>query len=470
MNTTDARPEPVTQQLAEFAVCSDFTDVDPDLFHAATRAFIDTIGVSIAGASDVAVSALVDAVEPQWFAEGSGAMCLGTGLGTTPVHAALINGTAGHALDFDDHLSEVNGHPSVVLVPALLALGQQLHVRGRDVLEAYIVGHQVMCAVSAALPVRPHWKSGWHATGTVGVMGAAAACARLLGLTIPETQVALGMAASFAAGSRQNCGFTVKPLHAGMATSNGLLAAQLARGGYSADPNQLEAPLGYFAVFGVDPDLSQVERVLNGPWTLLEFGLNVKQFPACYAVHPAANAASALARSGVSASDVDTVEVIVQPTGLVGPIHRRPTTGLQAKFSMEYTVAAAILDPELGLDTFEDHSVARATAQDLLAKVQTSESHVPPEGPAEYEKWFAVVRITTHGGQVYSARADMPHGYGHDPLSDKELDEKFLACAAIPGSVWDGPALLSSLWGLADIQDLRRPFLAGLGQRVLSEA
>lgn len=461
---------PVTEQLAEFAVCTDLSTAGPDLFHAATRAFIDTVGVAIAGASDISVNTLVQSIDPTWTLPGTGAVCLGTGYSTTPVHAALINGTAGHALDFDDHLSEVNGHPSVVLVPALLALGQNMNVSGSKVLEAYVVGHQVMCAISAALPVRPHWQAGWHATGTVGVMGAAAACSRLLGLTIPETRVALGIAASFAAGSRQNCGYTVKPLHAGMATSNGLLAARLAQGGYTADPGQLEAPLGFFQVFGVDPDLSKVQKVLAGPWTLQRYGLNVKQFPACYAVHPAANAASRIARTGIKTAEIAKIEVTVQPTGLVGPIHQRPVTGLQAKFSMEYTVAAALLDQQLGLETYEDHSVLRPRAQELLKKVQTSESEFPPEGPQDFEKWFAVVQVTTADGDIMTARANMPHGYNRDPLSDQELNAKFLECTSVPGSVWDGPELLTRLWDLNRLKGLRNLFAGTAEQPIVPEA
>jgi 2-methylcitrate dehydratase PrpD len=452
---------PVTSQIAEFIACTDMSDLGDDALHLATRAFIDTIGVGIAGANDDSVKAIIQAIDPRWDVQGDkGAVSLTNGMVTTPVHASLINGTAGHALDFDDHLSEVNGHPSVVTVPALLALGQSANTSGRELLEAYIVGYQVMCAISAALPVRPHWKAGWHATGTVGVMGSAAACARLLGLTIPETQTALGIAASFAAGSRQNCGFLVKPLHAGMAASNGLLAAQLARGGYTADQNQLEAPLGYFSVFGVNPDLTKVEEVLARKWALTDFGLNVKQFPACYAVHPAASAGSEIAATGVSTSDIADIEVEVQPTGLVGPIHHAPKTGLQGKFSIEYTVAAALKDRELGLATYEDHAVLRPELQHLLGLVRAVESDIPSVGPSEFEKWYAVVTVTTTDGRKLVARADMPHGYGKDPLTDEELNKKFRECAAVPGSVWDPDQLLATLWGLPDapgVEQLLRP-------------
>lgn len=448
---------PVTSQIAEFIVCADLSDIGADVLHLATRAFIDTIGVGIAGANDDSVKALIQAIDPRWDVQGDkGAVSLTNGMVTTPVHAALINGTAGHALDFDDHLSEVNGHPSVVTVPALLALGQSTNASGRELLDAYVVGYQVMCAISAALPVRPHWKAGWHATGTVGVMGSAAACSRLLGLTIPETRTALGLAASFAAGSRQNCGFLVKPLHAGMAASNGLLAAQLAQGGYTADQNQLEAPLGYFSVFGVNPDLTKVEEVLARRWALRDFGLNVKQFPACYAVHPAASAGSDIARMGISMSDITDIEVEVQPTGLVGPIHHEPKTGLQGKFSIEYTVAAALKDRELGLSTYEDHAVLRPELQRLLSLVRAVESDVPSVGPRDFEKWFAVVTVTTTDGRKLVARADMPHGYGKDPLTDEELNKKFRECAAVPGSVWDPETLLTALWNLPTVQGVEQ--------------
>jgi 2-methylcitrate dehydratase PrpD len=271
---------PVTEQLADFAIADH--RVDTATCHSAARAFVDTIGVILAGAGDTSARTVGAVLEP--LAGGTSTL-LGSGARCSAKDAAMLNGVAGHALDFDDHLNDVNGHPSVVLVPALLALAEEQHADGQQMLEAYVVGYQVMCAVAAALPVRAHWASGWHATATLGVLASTAACGRLLGLDRDGMRHALGLAATLACGSRQNCGFMAKPLHAGVAASNGLFAARLAQRGFDADPAQLEAPIGFFSVFGVDPQLDRVSAVLSERWSLSRRGLNVKRFPACYATH-----------------------------------------------------------------------------------------------------------------------------------------------------------------------------------------
>ncbi|MFF0223407.1 MmgE/PrpD family protein [Streptomyces sp. NPDC004629] len=217
---------PVTSQIADFCIEAQRGPLDEAVTHRAVNAFIDTIGVAVAGAHEPVVTALQTSLR---LIDGSGgATTLSTGEKVGAHSAAIANATAGHAMDFDDHLSDVNGHPSVVLVPPILALGEELNLPGDQLLRAYVIGHQVMCAVSAALPVRAHWTAGWHATETVGVLGVAAAAGTLLQLTTAELRNALGVAASMAAGSRQNCGFSVKPVHAGMAAGNGILAARLA--------------------------------------------------------------------------------------------------------------------------------------------------------------------------------------------------------------------------------------------------
>ena len=448
---------PVTRSIAEFVVTAPVHPLAAAVERMAVRAFVDTIGVAIAGAHEPVVAGTRNVLAPvAGDRDGSGATLLTTGEKVSAVQAAMINGTAGHALDFDDHLSDVNGHPSVVLVPAILASAEENALSGPALLEAYVIGHQVMCAVAAALPVRPHWAHGWHATQTVGVIGVAAAIARLEGLTIGETQAALGIAASMAAGSRQNCGFGVKPLHAGMAASNGLLAARYAAAGIDADPNQLEAPLGYFHVFGADSDLSQVDAVLGERWTLTTRGLNVKRYPACYAVHPAGDAALEIAATASPTPDeIAGIVITVQPTGLTGPIHHRPVTGNQSKFSIEYTVAAALVDGRLELDSFTDAHVTDEAIQSLIPKTRIAESPIPPVGPQGYEKWYATVDVETTGGRTFAARKNMPHGYNTDPLTDAELDAKFMGCLAIPGSAWEPADLLDRLRNLPTTTDVR---------------
>ncbi|MYR76049.1 MULTISPECIES: MmgE/PrpD family protein [unclassified Streptomyces] len=437
------QPVPVTGQLVDFCVEARRASLDQDVTRRAVNAFVDTVGVAVAGAHEPVVTAMHSALR---LTGGAGAATvLGTGRQVDGHGAAVVNAVAGHAMDFDDHLSDVNGHPSVVLVPPVLALGEELGLPGEPMLRAYVIGHQVMCAVSAALPVRAHWTAGWHATETVGVLGAVAAAGTLLQLTTSEMHHAFGIAASMAAGSRQNCGFSVKPVHAGMAAGNGILAARLAAAGVDADPHQLEAPLGYFAVFGKDPDLTAVAPVLKERWTLSTRGLNVKAFPACYAVHPAGEAALEIRDHGLDPDSVTDVTVTVQPTGLTGPIHHDPVTADQARFSMEYTVAAALADGRLTADSFDDAQVTRPALRRLMATVRTAEAAVPPFGPPDFTRWYATVEVTTSDGAQHRARRGMPHGSAHDPLSDEELDQKFLDCLRSPGSVFDGPTLLAAL-------------------------
>lgn len=451
-----SRVAPVTGQIADFCISARSATLDDNVTHRAVNAFVDTVGVAIAGAHEPVVSAMRGALRLNGGSAGATSFC--TGRKGDSHAAAVVNAVAGHAMDFDDHLSDVNGHPSVVLVPPVLALGEEMGLPGLQLLRAYVIGHQVMCAVSAALPVRAHWTAGWHATETVGVLGAAAAAGTLLQLTTAEMRHALGIAASMAAGSRQNCGFSVKPVHAGMAAGNGVLAARLAAAGVDADPGQLEAPLGYFAVFGKDSDLDTVAPVLEERWTLSTRGVNVKAFPACYAVHPAGEAAVEIAGAGPRPETIADVTVTVQPTGLTGPIHHDPVTADQARFSMEYTVAAALLDGRLGTESFEDDRVNRAPVRKLMSLVQSQEAAVPPFGPTAYERWYATVEVTTVDGTVYRAQRGMPHGSAKHPMSDAELDTKFLDCLRTPGSLFNGPALLSALRALPSTRDTSQLF------------
>ncbi|MBO0802686.1 MAG: MmgE/PrpD family protein, partial [Nocardiopsaceae bacterium] len=281
---------------------------------------------------------------------------------------------------------------------------------------------------------------------------ATAAACRLSGLDAARARNALGIAASMAAGSRQNFGTMTKPLHAGTAASNAVLATTLASSGFTADEGQLEAPLGYFALFGDDGnDLSRLTATLGGPWALAARGLNVKKFPCCYNTHRAADAVLALAGAtgdggeGLRAADVDSVEVTLEPAGLGPLIHHRPRTGLQGKFSLEYVTAAAILDRKLTLRTFTDAEVQRREAQDLLARVSVAESDTPPVGGAAWRHAYAAVRVTTRGGEQLTRRVDVPRGHAAQPLTDDELTAKFTDCVAFSGTGHDATALYSRL-------------------------
>lgn len=427
----------VTSTVAEFAISRNSADFDSKVLDAAERAFVDTVGVALAAAQDATAIMALDALRRR-LSSGT-ATVLATGAAADAQSAALVNGAAAHALDYDDVTDSIKGHPSTVLVPALLAAAEETHSDGRALLEAYCVGFQVECAVADALGIASHYRRGWHATSTVGVIAAAAAAARLLGLDVPATRCAIGIAGSMASGSRQNFGTMTKPLHAGLAASNAVLAANLAASGFTADVNQLEAPLGYFALYGQDdedgPDLSRLQPVLQAGWLLSSRGLNVKRYPCCYNTHRTGDAVLALRQErGRGADDIDSVHVTLEP-GALGPlIHHRPQTGLEGKFSAEYVVAAALLDGKLTLKTFTDDAVRRDAAQSLLRRITTEEASTPPSGPAEWQGGYAVVTVREESGRTIERRVDVPSGHASASLSDDELQAKFDDCIQFSGA------------------------------------
>jgi 2-methylcitrate dehydratase PrpD len=440
----------VTQAVARFACEHDFNGAPDELFERAKRAVIDTVGVAIAGRNESCFTILAGTVGPGGTT--GEATVLPTRTKASAAQAAFLNGTAGHALDFDDVADELKGHPSVVLVSALLAIAEARGATGREFLEAYSVGFEVACAIARGLPVQAHYRKGWHATATVGVLAAAAGAGRLLGLAQSGIRNALGIAASMASGSRQNFGTMTKPLHAGLAARDAVLAAQLAANGFTADQDQLEGPVGYFMQYGADPDLSLLVDSLVAPEVLLTQGVSVKKYPCCYGTHRAADAALAMRARGVHASEVRSIRVTVEPGGQQATIHHQPATGLQGKFSTEYVVAACLLEGSVKLSSFTDAAVSRAEAQDLLRRVTVEEDARPPFGPSTFDHAYATVEITLADGNAVRERCDVPRGDGRAPLTTEELEAKFRDCLEFADSGWDADALLSQL------QDLdRRP-------------
>lgn len=413
----------ITERLARFAL---ELSADVVSLRRAQEAVIDTLGVAFAARSDPTFTILLQTLGHT--EDGWSATVWGSGRRTNALDAALLNGTTAHALDFDDVADEVRGHPSAVLVPALMAAAEASGLGGREVLEAYVAGFETACAVAAGLVVDAHYERGWHATSTVGVIGATAAAGRLLGLKVDRLRRAFAIAASMAAGSRQNFGTMTKPLHAGLAARSGLLAARLAANGFTADPSQLEKPIGFFNMYSDQPDYEAVERVLQGPRVLAGKGLSTKKFPCCYNVNRSADAAIALHNRGIDPRQVERCVVTVEPSGLEPLIHHRPHNGTEAKFSMEYVIAVGLWDGRIAFGSFEDSAVRRPEIQGFLPKVQCSTSLTPPFGPARFDYSYATVELFRSDGSVVRERCDVPRGDARMQLTDAERAAKFADC------------------------------------------
>ncbi len=418
-----------TREIAMWAAGASLDAMPAEVVERARAGVIDTVGVILAGVDEPVTRIAAGLVA----ADGGAPVAsrLGTALRTSAGSAALLNGIAGHALDYDDVSVSLTGHPSVVAVPAALAAAELAGASGAAFLGGYVVGVEVMAKLGLAIGPA-HYRAGWHATSTLGTLGAAAAAGRVIGLDAGRLTHALAIAVSQASGSRQNFGTMTKPYHAGHAARCGVEAARLAAAGMTGDPTAVEAPLGLFALlaFGAgNPDA--VAPALGRPFDLAAVGLSVKRYPCCFATHRAADAVLDLRREhGVDAAQVETITVTV-PLGGVSPlIHDRPRTGLEGKFSMQYVLATALLDGRVGLDAFDDEAVLRPEAQALLARVTVREDPSIPGGANPIEEGHVDVEVGLRGGGTLRRRVHHPRGSPADPLRPEELDGKFRDCAA----------------------------------------
>jgi 2-methylcitrate dehydratase PrpD len=415
--------------LADFVV---HADPPAEARAAAARAVLDTVGVTLAGASEPA------AVCVQRVIESSGPCSVfGTVGRAAATDAALANGTAAHAHDYDDMCFVSLAHPSAPLVASAMAAAELVAAPGRALLDAYIVGFEIEARFGRTMNPR-HYQKGWHCTSTIGSLGAAAAAARLIGLDAAATAQALHIAASEASGLKDNFGSMVKPLHAGLAARNGVLAALLARAGMTANAHAIDGPQGLLAVMDSERDaavLATLSGDLGVRWEILETGITVKLYPSCAATHPTIDTLIDMKRrEGFSPEDVQAVEVGVDPSTPTVLIHDRPVDGLQAKFSMPFCAAAAIVYGRVGIDTFDDAFIG----DDRIAAVRPLVSmHVDPTlDPAAPRLTQARVIVRLADGRVLTVLANGAQGYPDRPATDAELDDKFLSCAqrALPGT------------------------------------
>jgi 2-methylcitrate dehydratase PrpD len=292
----------------------------------------------------------------------------------------------------------------------------------------YQVGVEVECKIAEAISPR-HYEDGFHSTGTCGVFGGTSACARLKGLDAVHTTRAFAIAASQAAGLRENFGTMMKPFQAGHATESGVVAADFAALGWTGAEQILEAERGFFHAYGGTYDPQVITDRLAKPWTFQDPGVSIKPFPSGSLTHPGMTELLRLIRTNsIRAADVAQVEVGTNHNMLNTLIHHRPTTGLQAKFSMEFCMAILLLDGKADQTQFMDAVVNRADVQDMIGRVRF---YTDPEAEkAGYDKMTTILKITLKDGRVISGRADFGKGSPANPMSYDEVAEKFLGCAA----------------------------------------
>jgi 2-methylcitrate dehydratase PrpD len=415
-----------TEQIAQFVVQNGYASIPGEVVAVAKKAILDGLGVMVAGSTEPAGKIIAEHVKELGGAPQAGVIA--QGFRTSVVQAALANGTMAHALDYDDVLAPMTGHPTVVVLPVVLALGEMYHHPGRDVLEAYIVGVEVAARIGSGIG-RRHYAVGWHSTATLGTLGAAAAATKMLGLGVTETRIALGIAASEAGGLRQNFGTMTKPFHAGNAARNGIVAAMLAQRGFTADEGIMESPLGFCSVLGGEGqyNLALMTESLGNTYALIKPGLEMKPYPCCRFTHRCIDAMLHIIEEyHPAAEEVAEVECQTGPSLPQILIHHRPRTSLEGKFSMEYCLARALLDGQVRIGQFTEEKVLDPRVQELLQRVR----YVHPEG-VETERRSEVVTVRLKNGRQYSHEVFIAKGAPENPMSMAELTAKYRDCVSL---------------------------------------
>lgn len=423
----------LTSEVSDFVAGTSLRDVPAEVLKLAKRSILDGLGLAVAGARSRGAQ-IARAEIASYQSQVRESSVLGTGERAPARFAAFANGLAIHADDYDDTQLAVSPdrvyglltHPTAPVLPPVLALAERRELSGAEALIAYLVGVEVETKVCEAINPR-HYDDGFHATATVGTIGAGAAAARALGLDAGHTAIALALAATQAAGLRENFGSMTKPFHAGRAAESGVLAAALAQGGFTAAPNILEAKRGFFSAAGGGYDPKAIAGRLGNPWTFAKPGISIKPHPSGSLTHPGMGAFLDL----ILKEDLkpDQVKRVVVGTNRHMPnalIHHQPHNELQAKFSMEFCLAILLLERKAGLAQFTDEVVNRRDVQEMIGRVDFGVDEQAEA--AGYNNMSTRIDVELNDGRRLKTSAAFGKGSPQNPMSDGELVAKFLDC------------------------------------------
>ena len=445
-------PIALTLGLGKFIAGLRYRDIPEDAIPFIHTGFTDCVGVMIAGAGEPAPQLVRAMLAP---AGDEATLLFGAGRAAAP-EAAWINGTAAHALDFDDVAQR--GHPSTVLVPAILAEAETIGASGAAMMLAYAAGYETWAEL-VRREADQHHNKGWHPTGIFGAIGAAAACASMRRLDATQAAHAISLGASQSAGLMSNFGTMTKPFHAGRSAHAGVVSARLAEKGYTAALDTLEHPQGFLAAVSPAGRVDRESAIEAGRvWKLARTGLSVKKYPLCYCTHRALDGMLDLLRSDrIDADKVSRVTVSTSRRNATMLRNHAPQTGLEAKFSMEFAMASALIAGRAGLAELSDGFVRRADVQALMQRVVVKvDEREDPAAPG-YAIYDEVTLETDGGARPLSARVTQVRGSPELPLSREELWTKFEGCVQVGTA--DVPAkdlfdALMSLERLAQARDL----------------
>ncbi len=432
----------LTRRVAQFVSDTDVSDIPAPLFEHAKVAFMDWLAVTLAGRHEPLVEILLRLARHLGGKEQ--ATVLGFGTKTSVAQAALINGSASHALDYDDSLEAFLGHPSVTLFPGLLAMAEHRQTAGREFLAAYILGLQAGAAIGSSAGMK-HYMNGWHATSTIGHLASAAANARLLGLDATATAHALGIAGTQAGGLKRVFGTMCKPFHAGRASEAGVIAALLAADAFTSAEDILEGPFGFFQVLNGEGNIAPIDA-LGSRWAIEN--LAQKYHASCHATHSAIEAVLAIRDDhALVPGDVAGIEILVSQLAVDAAGQLQPTTGLAGKFSIPYCVANALLRGDTGVQAFTDE---RVNAPDVQAFMRTVSVAISPE----FKTLEATASVRTTGGAAYAATANILKDIPPFDAKRSKIEAKFTDLCAAELGVAKAEALLQAIRRMDTLRDM----------------
>lgn len=444
----------ISAELAKRIVALRYEALPEAAINSAKKAILDTVGVTLAGACEQAPT-MAERVLGQGATSGA-SLVLGGDRRTTCLDAALINGTAAHALDFDDCSNTMGGHPSAPVVPGLLALAEEVDAGGRELLLAYIAGFETEVRIARGVNFH-HYEKGWHPTATLGIFGAAAACARLLGLPEEGVATALCLSVSLASGVKANFGTMTKPLHVGQCSRNGLFAALLAREGFTANREAFEHTQGFLNVFN-GPGTFDAGKILDhwaDPLDIVTPGVAIKQYPCCGSTHAAIDGMIEIVRAHpIEPERVTEIECWIHGRRLKHTNRPDPQSALEAKFSLQYCVARALMHGKVVLEHFEGTAFHDPQARRITERV-----HVAPYSEAQFDAsnhFGAEVAVKLDSGPTYSTKRQSALGRTVDnPISPELLKTKFESCARRVLSAEQVARLQASIQDLERVRSIR---------------
>ncbi len=439
----------LTARLGSFIADTDAKSIPPEAFEHAKVAFLDWVAVTVAGKDDPLVKKLIDYASTMGGHEQ--ATILGHGMKKSVSQAALINGSASHALDYDDTLASFLGHPSVTLFPSLLALAEWKEKSGEAFLAAYLVGLQAGIAVAECAGME-HYMAGWHGTSTIGHLASAAGCAWLLGLDAKQCAYALGVGATQASGLKRVFGTMCKPFHAGRSSQAGLMSALLAEQGFTSADDVLEGPHGFFQVLRGNGNEEPAAK-LGKEWGVE--GLSQKYHASCHATHSPLEATLAIVeKEKVSLDEIAAIRVQSSQLALDAAGKKEAFTGLEGKFCIPYCVANALVRGQTGTQAFTDEKVRDPEVRALMEKITVV---LDPEMKTLESR----VEMRTRGGKVHTAFSDVLQQIPVLETKRERVKSKYFdLCGPVIGAE-KTRALAEQILGLEKLENLK-PFAESL--------